>query len=74
MSDDKDRVAAVTATWVVELNCTCPKCGEDVDLLDYADFWDGRQLDVPEHGTDRSKGVEVMCPDCGHEFAVDCEY
>lgn len=64
----------VTATWTVELHCNCPKCGEWVDLLEAPDFWDGRQLDVPEHGTERSKGVEVICPKCDHEFIVDCEY
>lgn len=64
----------VTATWTVELNCDCPGCGEHVDLLDYPDFWDGRQLEVPEHGTERSKNVEVVCPECSHEFTVDCEY
>lgn len=64
----------ITATWTVELNCECPNCKEYVNLLDYPDFWDGRHLDIPEHGTERSKGVEVMCPECGHEFTVDCEY
>ena len=58
------------ATWVVELNCDCPKCGEYVNLLDYADFWDCRDLEVAESGKD----VEVSCPICGHEFKVDCEY
>lgn len=64
----------VIATWTVELNCICPGCEEHVDLLDYADFWDGRMLDVPEHGTERSKDVEVVCPKCAHEFAVTCEF
>ena len=62
------------ATWVVELNCTCPLCGDRVDLLDYADFWDGRKLDVPEHGTERSRDIDVRCPKCENEFTVDCEY
>jgi uncharacterized protein (DUF983 family) len=64
----------VTAIWTVELNCTCPACNELVDLLDYPDFWDGRKLDIAENGTDRSRGVEVLCPECDHEFTVDCEY
>ena len=67
-------MANITATWVVELNCDCPACAEHVDLLDYPDFWDGRLLEVPEHGTARSMDVEVVCPECSHEFAVDCEY
>ena len=63
-----------TATWSIELNCDCPKCGELVDLLDYPDFWDGRQLAAGAHGTDDSKGIEVVCPACGGGFTVDCEY
>ena len=64
----------VTATWTIELNCTCPKCDKWVDLLDYSDFWDGRNLEIAENGTERSKGVEVLCPECSYEFTVDCEY
>lgn len=67
-------MSSVDATWTVELNCECPNCKEHVNLLDYADFWDGRKLEVPEHGTERSKGVEVICPECDHEFEVDCHY
>lgn len=67
-------MAATTAMWTVELTCHCPACEEFVNLLDYAGFWDDRQLDVPEHGTERSKGIEVICPKCDHEFTVDCEY
>jgi hypothetical protein len=33
-------------SWQVELNCDCPKCGKY--------FWDGRTLDIPEHGTENS--------------------
>lgn len=65
---------AIAATWCISLDCTCPGCKEYVNLLDYADFWDGRKLSVPEHGTERSKGIEVVCPECGLEFAVDCYY
>lgn len=67
-------MAGVTATWRVSLNCTCPACSEFVDLLDYPDFWDGRNLNVAENGTLRSRDVEVVCPKCDHEFEVDCEY
>jgi len=62
------------ATWIVELNTECPNCKEWTDLLDYVDFWDGRQLEIAEHGTERSKDVEVFCPGCGHRFTVDLEY
>ena len=34
------------------------------------DFWDGRTLEIAE---DR-KGLEVVCPKCGHKFEVDCVY
>jgi endogenous inhibitor of DNA gyrase (YacG/DUF329 family) len=71
---DDSKPRAETATWSIELNCECPHCAEWVNLLDYADFWDGRSLGVGEHGTERSKGVEVTCPECGKDFEVDCEY
>jgi hypothetical protein len=68
-------MATTTATWIVELCCDCPKCESWVNLLDYPDFWDGHQhLKIAECGTDRSRGFEVVCPECGHEFTVDCEY
>lgn len=63
-----------TATWDISLDCECPACGEYVDLLTAPDFWDGRSLQIGEHGTDRSRGVDVVCPDCHHEFEVDCVY
>ena len=64
----------VYATWTVELNCDCPRCGEFVNLLDYADFWDGRSLDIAEHGTPRSKEVGVTCPECFHHFHAELNY
>lgn len=64
----------VCAQWTVELNCECPACKEYVDVLTAPDFWDGRQLDLAEHGTERSRSVDVACPECGHEFDVCCEY
>jgi hypothetical protein len=67
-------MTSTTATWTVELNCQCPGCSGDVNLLDDADFWHGRSLDVGESRTARSTCMQVVCPACGHEFAVDCEY
>lgn len=65
----------VRATWSISLDADCPECKEYVDLLDDPDFWDGRcSLDIGEHGTERSVGVEVYCPKCGAEFEVDLEY
>ena len=72
--DEECKMADTTATWTVELNCECPACHEYVDVLEYPDFWDGRHLEIAEHGTDRSKDVEVICPNCDHEFTVFCEW
>lgn len=63
----------IIATWMVELNCHCPKCGEYVNLLDYI-FWEMNEMQIPESGTDRSRNVEVKCPECSHDFLIDCEY
>jgi hypothetical protein len=67
-------MAKVTAYWCIELNCTCPNCNEYVNLLNYCDFWDGRKLEIAENNTDRSRNIEVICPECDHEFEVDCHY
>lgn len=67
-------MASVVATWQLSLDCHCPSCGDYVDLLDYPDFWDGRELDVAEQDTARCRDVEVSCPECGHDFTVDCAY
>lgn len=67
--------AGVTAQWDMALNCECPKCKEDVDLLTIDDFWDYHSgLQPIENGTERSNNLEVECPECGHEFNVCCEY
>lgn len=34
------------AFWEIYLHCECPGCHEDVDLLDYDDFWHGRKFEV----------------------------
>ena len=64
----------ISATWVIHLFAECPACKEDVDLLDFPDFWDGRDLDFGEHGTERSHDVKVDCPECNAEFEVTLEY
>lgn len=65
----------IIATWSMELNCYCPKCGEYVDLTLAADFWDGKDhIQVCEHGTPATTDMEVICPKCGEEFEVDCQY
>lgn len=67
-------LAPVEAYWSLSLDCECPHCEEDVDLLEYADFWDGRSLDACEHRTSRSRNVSVVCPLCCHEFTVNLNY
>ena len=63
----------VTAIWSLELICECPKCLHDFDLVQDDNFWvDG--CEPIEHGTSRTKDVEVECPNCSHEFLVDYEY
>jgi len=63
------------AVWSMSLDCECPSCKEDVDLLRYPDFWSGRgDMIACENGTERSRNLEVVCPECGHEFVVDCQY
>ena len=64
----------IEATWNLSLNCDCPHCKEWVNLLDYADFWDGARFVACEYSTDRTKDVNVICPECGEEFTVDFTY
>lgn len=67
--------AELMATWSISLDCDCPKCGDFVDLLSEDNFWEAHQRLKPiEHGTDRSNNLEVICPECGHEFEVCCDY
>lgn len=67
--------AETNANWIVNLACNCPGCGKNVDLLDSADFWDGRKdMQVGECDTERTNKMEVSCPECGHEFEVCCTY
>lgn len=67
-------MAEIKATWVVELNCTCPECRKYVDLTDCSDFFHGNPPKIGEHGTERTTNMEASCPECGHEFLVDCLY
>ncbi len=64
-----------SATWYLSLDCDCPKCDESVDLLDGPDFWgDHVGLAPCETMTELANALEVVCPKCGHEFEVRCEY
>lgn len=56
------------------MNKTVASVKREVDLLDYPDFWDGMGFEACENHTDRTRGAEVVCPECGHEFECDLEY
>jgi Zn finger protein HypA/HybF involved in hydrogenase expression len=64
----------IDASWTVELNCDCPHCKESVDPLTAPDFWDGTEIELAEHNTERSRNLDVYCPECGKEFTVNCTY
>ena len=62
------------AQWYISLDCECPSCEHDIDLTRDPDLWGDHGFDVGEHDTPRSRGIEVVCPKCKHEFEVDLEY
>ncbi len=62
-----------TAAWAINLYCDCPACGDFVDLLAAPGFWDGRRLTFGEHDTERTRNMDVTCPECSHDFRVDLE-
>ena len=64
----------IMARWVIELNCKCPKCDDYIDLLDNGDFWEDNRVECLERDTKKSRGVNVFCAECEHEFKVDLEY
>lgn len=63
-----------TAQWSINLYADCPHCNEYVDLLDICDFWDGASFNICEYDTDKTRNVEVLCPECGKNFTVDFVY
>lgn len=67
-------MSEIKASWSAGLYCDCPYCKQSVDLLDAPDFWDGRTIEIAEHNTKATKDMEVVCPECDHEFEVDCEW
>ena len=64
----------IKARWVLELNCQCPECSNNIDLLEDGDFWGNTRVECGEHETENSRGVEAYCTECEHEFEVDLEY
>lgn len=57
--------------WSCSIFVDCPYCGDEQDLID--NDGDSRlpmNLQLAEHGTDKTKNMEVWCLDCGEEFIV----
>jgi len=67
-----DRKSWIYANWEVQLITRCPGCSEQVDLMSYPDFWDGRAICVGETGTKNTTQMDVTCPECLREFQVTC--
>ncbi|NCH77930.1 hypothetical protein [Cronobacter sakazakii] len=64
-----------SAVWNITLHTECPKCDEYFDIINAQDdFWMDARFGCYEHDTPATTGVEVECPECGHEFKVDFEY
>ena len=61
------------AKWVLRLDCSCPKCGGIIDLTVGDVVW-GRNIEACEHGTPRTRNINVFCPNCTKEFLTDLEY
>jgi hypothetical protein len=62
------------ALWRISLDVYCPGCSNYFNILDYdCEFWN-LGIQPVEHDTDKTKGVEVVCPECDHEFLVDLQY
>jgi len=68
----------IKAIWSFSLDTECPKCGEDFDVNSAGEngtcYIEDVRLQVCEQDTYNSKNIEVECPNCKHEFIVDCEY
>lgn len=75
MADDTQMKKLTRATWDISLNCECPHCHKDVDILNTDDFWeDHRSLTIPAHGAEYTNNMPTLCPECGKEFHVCLEY
>lgn len=58
------------AYWYIRLDAICPNCKKEVDLLEYNDFWYYNDIELGQ----RDHDVDVICPNCEHNFKVDTEY
>jgi len=58
----------IDATWNIELNCVCPHCGKDIDILNGSDIWEWlRDLKLGEE----KENVEAYCPECGEDLILN---
>ncbi|WP_144814097.1 hypothetical protein [Enterobacter sp. DE0047] len=63
------------AVWDITLHTECPSCEEYFDIIkSQDDFWVDARFGACEHSTKATIGVDVECPECGHEFKVDFSY
>ena len=67
-------MAATKARWAISLDCNCPKCNHDIDIVDIDNELFNNGVSPIEHDTAGSIGYEVSCPKCGHDFCVDFEW
>ena len=61
------------AEWKLVLGVVCPECKYWFNAIDAVDFWHESGIGVLEVETKRSNNLEVVCPDCDHEFMACCE-
>jgi hypothetical protein len=75
-SVDPDPVATepVRAVWHIHLFADCPNCRRTVDLCEASDWWADGSINPLEHGTPKADDYPVICPNCGHEFRIKCEW
>lgn len=71
---DKTKVVKLEAIWDLSLNCQCPKCDEDIDLMCDDNFWENNNIQSCEWGTEKSRDIDAYCEKCEHDFKVDLAY
>jgi len=67
----------IEATLIIELNVSCPKCGNYFNLLDYGGLNDeGEMINAACPSIDWSEShknfrEEVNCPDCDEKMIIE---
>lgn len=69
----------IKAYWSYSIVCNCPKCNENIDLVNDDNYEDpvteeDKVLELCEQGTERTTDYKVVCNQCKHEFMVDFIY